>query len=66
MKKKKETKNIQKKTHTQINVKKKSREFQKKFYFCFIDYAKAFDCADHNKLSKILTEMLIPDTLPAS
>ena len=44
----------------------KVREFQKKFYFCFIDYAKAFDCADHNKLSKILTEMLIPDTLPAS
>ena len=34
---------------------KKAREFQKNIYFCFIDYAKAFDCADHNKLWKILT-----------
>ena len=41
----------------------KAREFQKNIYFCFIDYAKAFDCVDHNKLWKILTEMLIPDHL---
>ena len=39
----------------------KAREFQKNIYFCFIDYAKAFDCADHNKLWKILQEMRIPD-----
>ena len=40
----------------------KAREFQKKsIYFCFIDYAKAFDCADHNKLWKILEEMGILD-----
>ena len=38
----------------------KAREFQKKIYFCFIDYAKAFDCVDHNKLWKILKEMGIP------
>ena len=41
----------------------KTREFQKKIYFCFIDYAKAFDCVDHNKLWKILQEMGIPDHL---
>ena len=41
----------------------KAREFQKNIYFCFIDYAKAFDCADHNKLWKILKEMGIPDHL---
>ena len=40
---------------------KKPREFQKNTYFCFIDYAKAFDCVDHNKLWKILQEMGIPD-----
>ena len=40
----------------------KSREFQKNIYFCFIDYAKAFDCVDHNKLWKILKEMGIPTT----
>ena len=39
----------------------KAREFQKNIYFCFIDYAKAFDCADHSKLWKILKEMGIPD-----
>ena len=44
---------------------KKAREFQKN-YFCFIDYAKAFDCVDHNKLWKILKEMGISDYLPAS
>src|SRR5574337_1291432 len=41
----------------------KAREFQKNTYFCFIDYAKAFDCVDHNKLWKILKEMGIPDHL---
>ena len=41
----------------------KAREFQKNIYFCFIDYAKAFDCVGHNKLWKILKEMGIPDYL---
>ena len=41
----------------------KAREFQKNIYFCFIDYAKAFDCVDHNKLWKILKETAIPDYL---
>ena len=41
----------------------KAREFHKNIYFCFIDYAKAFDCVDHNKLWKILNEMGIPDHL---
>ena len=41
----------------------KAREFQKNIYFCFIDYAKAFDCVDHNKLWKILKEMGIPEHL---
>ena len=41
----------------------KQREFQKNIYFCFIDYAKAFDCGDHNKLWKILKEIGIPDHL---
>ena len=44
----------------------KGRAFQKNVYFCFIDYAKAFDCVDHNKLWKILREMGIPDHWPAS
>ena len=42
---------------------KKAREFQKNIYFCFIHYAKAFDCVDHNKLWKILKKMGIPDHL---
>ena len=42
---------------------KKAREFLKNVYFCFIDYSKAFDCVDHNKLWKILQEMGIPDHL---
>ena len=42
---------------------KKAREFQKNIYFCFIDYPKAFDCLDHNKLWRILKEMGIPDHL---
>ena len=41
---------------------KKARELWKNIYFCFIDYAKAFDCVDHNKLWKILKEMGIPTT----
>ena len=44
----------------------KKQEFQKSIYFCFIDYAKAFDCVDHKKLWKILKEMGIPDHQPAS
>ena len=43
----------------------KKQEFQKNVYFCFIDYAKTFDCVDHNELWKILQEMRIPDYLPA-
>ena len=42
-------------------IMEKAREFQKNIYFCFIDYAKAFDCVDHNKLWKILQEMGISD-----
>ena len=41
----------------------KAREFQKNMYFCFMDYAKSFDCVDHNKLRKILWEMKIPGHL---
>ena len=41
----------------------KKQEFQKNIYFCFLDYAKAFDCVDHNKLWKILKEMGIPEHL---
>ena len=44
-------------------IMEKAREFQKNIYFCFLDYAKAFDCVDHNKLWKILREMGIPDHL---
>ena len=44
-------------------IMEKSREFQRNIYFCFIDYAKAFDCVDHNKLWKILKEMETPDHL---
>ena len=44
-------------------IMEKVREFQKNIYFCFIDYAKAFDCVDHNKLWKILRQMEIPDHL---
>ena len=42
---------------------KKAREFLKNIYFCFIDYAKAFDCVDHSKLRKVLKEIGIPDHL---
>ena len=41
----------------------KAREFQKNIYFCFIDYAKVFDCVDHNKLRNILKEIGIPSHL---
>ena len=44
----------------------KKQELQKKIYFCFIDYTKAFDCVDHNTLWKIPKEVGIPNTLPAS
>ena len=44
-------------------ITEKAREFQKNIYFCFIDYAKAFNCVDHNKLWNILKEMGIPDHL---
>ena len=44
-------------------IMEKAREFQKNIYFCLLDYAKAFDCVDHNKLWKILKEMGIPDNL---
>ena len=44
-------------------IMEKARDFQKNIYFCLIDYAKAFDCVDHNKLWKILKEMGIPDQL---
>ena len=51
-------------TRDQIaNIIEKAREFQKNIYFCFIDYAKAFDCVDHYKLWEILQEMGIPDHL---
>ena len=44
-------------------IMEKAREFQKNIYFCLIDYAKAFDCVDHNTLCRILKEMGIPDHL---
>ena len=48
-------------------ITEKAREFQKNIYFCFIDYTKAFECVDHNKLWKILQEMEIPlPTIPTS
>ena len=49
--------------HLLMATEEKAREFQKNSYFCFIDYAKAFDCVDHNKLWKIVKEMGIPDHL---
>ena len=51
------------KLSTSAGSPKKAREFQKNIYFCFIDYAKFFDCVDHNKLWKIFQEMGIPDHL---
>ena len=44
-------------------INEKAKEFQKNIYFCFIDYAKAFDCVDHHRLWKILKEMGLPDHL---
>ena len=44
-------------------IMEKAREFQENIYFCFVDYAKAFDCVDHNEMWKILKEMEIPDHL---
>ena len=46
-----------------LQIIRKASKFQKNIYFCFIDYAKAFDCVDHNKLWKILEEIGIPDHL---
>ena len=46
-----------------LTIMEKAREFQKNIYFCFIDYAKDFDCVDHNKLWKILKGMGLPDHL---
>ena len=57
------TKNKWKKFSNIHWITEKIREFQKNLYFCFIDYTKAFDCGDHNKLWKILKEMGIPDHL---
>ena len=57
---------LEKAKEPEINIHwiiEKAREFQKNSYFCFIDYAKAFDCVDHNKLWKILKEVGIPDQL---
>ena len=51
------------KLSTSVGSSKKQEELQKNIYFCFIDYAKAFDCVDHKKLWKILKEMRIPDHL---
>ena len=51
------------KLQTSFGSSKKAREFQKNIYFCFIDYAKAFDCVAHSKVLKILKEMGIPDHL---
>ena len=51
------------KVPTSTGSSKKAREFQRNIYVCFIDYAKAFDCVDHNKLWKIIQEMGIPDHL---
>ena len=48
---------------TSVESSKKPKSCRKNFYFCFIDYAKAFDCVDHSKLWKILKEMGIPDHL---
>ena len=51
---------------TSAGSSKKQESSRKNIYFCFINYAKSFDCVDHNKLQKILQEMGIPDHLPAS
>ena len=51
---------------TSVGSSKKTREFQKNIYFCFIDYTKAFDCVDHNKLWKILQRWEYQTTWPAS
>ena len=55
--------NCQHPLNHQKKTKKKTREFQKNIYFCFIDFAEAFDCVDQNRLWKILQEMGIPDYL---
>ena len=57
------TEELEIKLPTSAGSSKKPKEFQKNIYFCFIDYAKAYDCVDHNKLWKILKEMRILDHL---
>ena len=59
----KKTEESEIKLPTSVESSKKARKFQKSIYFCFIDYAKAFDCVDHNKLWNILKEMGTPDHL---
>ena len=54
---------MEQQTGSKLGEYSKVVEFQKNIYFCFIDYTKAFDCVDHNKLWKILQEMGIPDHL---
>ena len=54
------------KLSTSVGSSKKTREYQRNIYFCFIDYAKAFDCVDHNKLWKILKRWEYQTTWPAS
>ena len=54
---------LEKAEEPEIKLPTSAGEFQKNIYFCFIDYAKAFDSVDHNKLWKILKEMEIPDHL---
>ena len=56
-------KGIRNQTANIHSIIEKAREFQRNIYFCFIDYAKAFDCVDHNKLWEILKEMEIPEHL---
>ena len=61
---------LEKAEETEINLPtriiEKAKEFQKDIYYCFIDYAKSFDCVDHNKIWKILQEMGMPDHLTSS
>ena len=59
----KKAEELETKLPTSAGITEKAREFQKNIYFCFIDYAKVFDCVDHNKLWKTLKEMGIPDHL---
>ena len=57
------TRPLENRRDTSVGLSKKQEDFQKIIYFCFIDYAKGFDCVDHHKLWKILKEVGIPDHL---